>query len=100
MPSSKIKVSIWRADVTRVASGPLLVPFPKLVVISRGAPYKTSSEFLNEILSGTSAKLVLASVLSGIVNIDSIKWRTSFKLDDIKLEKAVFNSNTVPVVCM
>ncbi len=55
--SSSTKVSIWRADVSLIASGPLAVPLPKLVVASRGTPYTATLDSLNDILTGVSAKL-------------------------------------------
>jgi hypothetical protein len=36
--SSSTNVSIWRADANLIASGPLEVPLPKLVVASSGTP--------------------------------------------------------------
>jgi hypothetical protein len=41
-----------RADASLMASGPLSVPFPKLVVISTGTPYNTTSESINETVCG------------------------------------------------
>jgi hypothetical protein len=76
---SKMYVSICRADVSLIASGPLFVPFPKLVVMSTGAPYNTTSESRNEIVCGISAKLHFDGVFSGLTNNGS------------KISNALFN---------
>ena len=74
--SSKMYVSICREEVSLRASGPLFVPLPKLVVISNGTPYNTTSESINETDCGMSAKLHLAGVFSGLTNNGSNKSNT------------------------
>src|SRR5918993_3294835 len=76
--SSKMYVSICRADVSLMTSGPLFVPFPKLVVTSTGAPYNTTSESKNEIVCGISAKLHFDGVFSGLTNNGSKISNTLF----------------------
>ena len=70
---SKMKVSIRFAEVNLIASGPLLVPFPKEVVMSKGTPYITIFDSSKETLLGISPKLHLALVFSGTMNLCSSK---------------------------
>ncbi|MDW0322131.1 MAG: hypothetical protein QN632_01545, partial [Nitrososphaeraceae archaeon] len=58
-------------DALLIASGPLLVPFPKEVVSSNGIPKNTMLDSLNEVFVSMSPKEQPALVLSGVIKKES-----------------------------